>query len=274
MWDPPRRSNMSRLAAASLATGVVLLIVTLGLLGYAFTRPDLRKALFSFSASAAESPQGTGSETGAAAARAVGTTPAASLALAAPQQDGAASPNAADAATLDAMMAQLGEMQQSLQAAAAQMGAAPAVSGTGALAAATAAPTATPAGAAPRRSFGEAAPATGNDATLVAEIEQLYQSMRPLMVQMELASTTGRSPSELAAMRSQMAGIHTRLTELMAQVEQTRQGQVAPTPPAQSTDAGALATGEDEVYLQLQQTLADLAAVLQQLPVSGGSSSQ
>jgi hypothetical protein len=274
---------MSRLAAASLATGIGLLVVTLGLLGYAFSRPDLRQALFSFDASAAELPQGTASETGAAAAGAVGTTPAASLAVAAPQQDGAASPNAADAATLDAMMAQLGEMQQSLQAAAEQMGAAPAVSGTGAVVAPTAAPAATPAGAAPRRSFGEATTATGKDAALVAEIEQLYQSMRPLMVQMELASTTGRSPSELAAMRSQMAEIHARLTGLMAQVAQTRQGQpagAAPTPNQLPTGSGApgssggVLASEDEVYVQLQQSLADLAVVLQQLAGSDGSSGQ
>jgi hypothetical protein len=105
------------------------------------------------------------------------------------------------------------------------------------------------------------------EAALIAEIEQLYQTMRPLMVQMEVASATNRSPSELAAMRSQMAGIHARLSELLAQLEQTRAPQTQPTglPELQWDSASTVVTGDHAADLQLEQMLSMLEAEMQLL---------
>ena len=117
--------------------------------------------------------------------------------------------------------------------------------------------------------------------TLWAEIDQLYQVMQPLMVQLQTASAnpSTRSASELIALRTKVNTIHQRLGYLLQRVEAAKGQSGMP----HSSHSGA-STGQwmypsgtggnpavpnDVTYQQLYQTMTELQTLLQQMENQG-----
>jgi hypothetical protein len=120
-------------------------------------------------------------------------------------------------------------------------------------------------------------PASGeNIPALLAEIEQLYQFMQPLMVQLDVATQVGRPANELEAMRAQMASIHQRLDALLDRVEAAKAVANAAANASAISGIGATATpwvapagvtvSPDQVtYEQLLQNMLQAQSLLQQM---------
>lgn len=112
---------------------------------------------------------------------------------------------------------------------------------------------------------------------LWAEIEQLYQVMQPLMVQVETATATrsSRSVSELAALRTQVNAIHQRLAYLLTRAKAAKARANAGsgrdiTPWATPAGLPANPTSPDQVmFEQLYQNMTELQNMLQQMPSQG-----
>lgn len=255
MWDAPNKRRRLTLSLPLLVLGLIT-VLSVGLSGYLLSRADVRQLVL---ASVAR-PSAASAEATAAPALAVARESVTETSVTAPQATQGATVAQAQpgeaTAQIDAMLAQLTEMQSALQKTADHL---------------AVAPVGTPQGPTPLRSFAEVPVDRSGEAALLAEIEQLYQSMRPLMVQLEVASATNRSPSELEAMRSQMASIHARLTGLLAQLEQARAPVAAPVgaptglPELQSDGVTTGAIGDEAADLQLEQMLSTLEGAVQQL---------
>lgn len=127
---------------------------------------------------------------------------------------------------------------------------------------------------------GSSAPTWMDDedlSTLLTEIEQLYQVMQPLMVQVEMATATrsSRSNSELIALRTQVNTIHQRQAYLLARVEaikgRANAGTGATTTqwaaPAGSTTT--MTSPDPAMVDQLYRNMTELQSLLQQLESRG-----
>lgn len=107
-------------------------------------------------------------------------------------------------------------------------------------------------------------------AAIWAEINELYQVMQPLMVQLEVATNNSsmRSPSELIALRTKVNTIHQRLSYLLQRVEAVK-GQSGM--PYNSASQWAYPSGTNQAvsnattYQQLYQTMSELQSLLQQM---------
>lgn len=106
---------------------------------------------------------------------------------------------------------------------------------------------------------------------LWVEIDQLNQIMQPLMVQLEVATTTqsSRSQSEIIALRTRVNTIHQRLAYLLAQVESLQARSSLGTATSSPPQASALPTGSNNPYAseyqQLYQNMVQMQLMLQQL---------
>ena len=132
--------------------------------------------------------------------------------------------------------------------------------------------------------FGSSAqiPLAGDELpALLAEIDQLYQIMQPLMVQLEVAnkSASSRPASEWAALRTQLNTIHQRLIFLITRVEAVKSRTNMPS--SFGTGAGAtqlaapagstanMSASERTMYEQLYQTMVKFQSILQQMSSNG-----
>ena len=108
---------------------------------------------------------------------------------------------------------------------------------------------------------------------LLAEVEQLYQVMQPLMAQVETANATrsSRSTSELIALRTQVNTIHQRLTYLLARVEAVKARSNAGTGTgitqwaAPAGSPANPASPDPAMVDQLYRNMTELQSLLQQL---------
>lgn len=107
-------------------------------------------------------------------------------------------------------------------------------------------------------------------AAIWAEINELYQIMQPLMVQLEVATNNSsmRSPSELIALRTKVNTIHQRLSYLLQRVQAAKGQSGMPYAsagqwayPSVTNQAVSNAT----TYQQLYQTMTELQSLLQQM---------
>lgn len=107
-------------------------------------------------------------------------------------------------------------------------------------------------------------------AALWAEIDQLYQVMQPLMVQLgtATANSSTRSASELIALRTKVNTIHQRLAYLLQRVEAAKgqSGMSHSTHPGSTTN---VTVPNDITYQQLYQTMTELQSLLQQMETQG-----
>ena len=309
MWDNSAPSRWRfRFPVTTQVLGVAL-TVSLSFLAYLLLRPDVRAVAFAPMSPAAHASavEGTGARTtsgGAVAGQAQGgpsdiapsTQVSATAEVSTTRTAGADVPmnmtvdlsgtGSADAATpenVDAALGQLQEMQRTLQAASEQLGLGGAA---GAPLPVVSASTGTASGnvlSQSRTSGSEA-----DVSAMMAEIDQLYQVMQPLMERLQNASQSSQMPSDLAAMRTQMDDIHRRLTDLMQRVQAAKAaattpsgGQAASLQGVQQAGPGVNNSGPgnqgnpDQATLdQLQQSMSQMQTLLQQLQSGAASNHQ
>ena len=226
MWDDPETPRSSRIRRPSVTHLLIFaLVLSLGGLAYLLLRPDVRALVFSSGSRQAQplaSPSGVSVQHGTAGQSAKDTQ--SSLTAQYGSQIVGSSPAVGTSATqppdLDTMMAQLEQMQRGLLAATNQL-----EQKSFAARVLPSAASAQPASGV----LGQPVAARDDLSSTLAEIEQLYQVMQPLMAQIEVASRSSRSPGEIDAMRAQMAAIHQRLSDLVVRVEAAKTGSRAPT---------------------------------------------
>lgn len=204
MWDssttesdrPQRRSVLRFLP------GVTIGLLGVGLVGCLYWHPALTSSGLSLVSHQTPASLTATADPNVAldSAATASTTETISRSLTPSQQPGAAGTPSDDvtAAQLDAMIGQLQSMQRNLQEVAQQLD--------------------------QRYPASRATAAAMNVPAMLAEIERLNQIMQPLMKQIEAAVQSGRSESEVAAMRVQMDEIHRRLEELLSAVQAARGG--------------------------------------------------
>jgi hypothetical protein len=252
MFDVPKLKERWQISKPSV-TQVMATALALSLIfsGYLVARSDVRAVLFS---------SGEATQVSAADPNILqsdnGSTPSSAL----------GQPTPLPASDIDTMMAQLQDMQNNLQTTANLLE-----------------QKSQAAGLPPMANTMQSSLSPAEVAALWAEIDQLYQVMQPLMVQLETASAnpSTRSASELIALRTKVNTIHQRLGYLLQRVEAAKGQSGMP----HSTHAGAgssqwiypsgagtdPAVTNDVTYQQLYQTMTELQTLLQQIESQGVS---
>lgn len=250
MFDIPKLKGNWQISKPSV-TQVLATTLALSLIfsGYLVARPDVRAVLFS----SGESTQVPLANANNLQTDLLSTPPSV------PGQ-----PTLLPASDIDTMMAQLQDMQNKLQ------------STSNLLEQKSQA-----AGLPPTANTVQSSLPSAAVAALWAEIDQLYQVMQPLMVQLETATANGstRSASELIALRTKVNTIHQRLGYLLQRVEAAKGQSGMPHSPYSSASTGQWmyppgtaanpAVSNDETYQQLYQTMTELQILLQQMENQG-----
>ncbi len=243
MFDIPKLKGNWQISKPSV-TQVLATALALSLIfsGYLVARPDVRAALFS----SGESPQVPLADATNLQTDLLSTPPSV-----------LGQPTLLHASDIDTMMAQLQDLQNNLLTTSTLL---------------------------EQKSQAAGLPPSGiadDVAALWAEIDQLYQVMQPLMVQLETVSAnpSTRSASELIALRTKVNTIHQRLGYLLQRVEAVKGQSGMPHSSHSSASSGQWvypagtganpAVSNDVTYQQLYQTMTELQALLQQMESQG-----